>query len=177
MQINQCAECALRATEQPVNRALLVALHMVSVELAQEVIAQAVVTLALDVEGLFDKRQVVLVMRIAKSHTQELAETQGDVVREPVTVEQRDHVVVIGREAGLWHFAQIVLQRLALVGQNQPRLVEAIAAKHAAHGIGHQLAHGVSQQHRLQFFLAPIATIAIVRVRGERDLTQWHLGR
>ncbi|MNL67680.1 hypothetical protein D3C87_1922900 [compost metagenome] len=38
MQINQRAERPLRAAEQPVDRALLVALHMIGVELAQEVV-------------------------------------------------------------------------------------------------------------------------------------------
>ncbi|MNR60562.1 hypothetical protein D3C85_1820790 [compost metagenome] len=68
MHVDQRIEAALGAGEQPVDRSLLVAFHMVGIELAQQVIAQAVVALALDVERLLDERQVVLVMRIAKRH-------------------------------------------------------------------------------------------------------------
>src|SRR5690606_20980578 len=143
VQVDQCAEGALGAAEQPVDGALLVALHMVGIELAKEVVAQAVVALALDVERLLDKSQVVLVMRIAKGYTQKLTETQGDVVREPVAIQQRDNIVVIGREAGLWYLGQIVSQGFTLVGQDQPRLVQAITTEHAAYCIAHQLAHGV----------------------------------
>ncbi|MOA40904.1 hypothetical protein D3C78_1628210 [compost metagenome] len=96
---------------------------MVAIELVQEVVAQAVVALALDIERLLDEGQIVLVICIAKRHAQELAEAQGDVVREPVAIEQRDHVVVIGREAGLRNLSKVIRQRLALVGQDQPRLV------------------------------------------------------
>src|SRR5690606_13916889 len=45
MQIDKCAEGTLRTAEQPVDWTLLVALHMVGIELAQEVVAQAIVAL------------------------------------------------------------------------------------------------------------------------------------
>ena len=76
---------------------------MVGIELAQEVVAQAVVALALHIQRLLDEGQVFLVMRLTECHTQELAEAQGDVVSKPVAIQHRDHVVVIGREAGLRH--------------------------------------------------------------------------
>ena len=116
-------------------------------------------------------------MRLAKGHAQELAEAQCDVVGKPIAVQQRDHVVVIGREAGLRHLGQIVGQRLTLVGQDQPRLVQAVATQHAAHGIAHQLTHGVGQQQGFQLFFALVAAVAVMRVAGERDLVQGYLGR
>ena len=71
---------------------------------------------------------------------------------------------------------QVVFNGLALVGQDQPRLVQRISAKHAAHGIGDQFADGVGQQQGFQLFLALVVIIAIMRVTGQSDLVEWHLG-
>ena len=174
--VDQRIEAALGTGEQPVDGPFLVAFHMVGVELAEEVIADAVIALALDVQRLLDELEVFLVVLIAKGHAQELAEALGDVVGEPVAVQHGDDVVVIGREARLRNPLQVVLDGLTLVSQDQPRLVQRVTAEHAAHGIGDQLAHGVGQQQRLQFRFALVVAVAIVRVAGQGDFIERHLG-
>ena len=121
--------------------------------------------------------QVFLVVFLAKGHAQELAEALGDVIGEPVAVEHGNDVVVIGREARLRNLLQVVLDGFALVGQDQPRLVQRVAAEHAAHGIGDELSHGVGQQQRLQLFLALVVAVAVMRVAGQGDFVERHLGR
>jgi len=175
--VDQRVKAALRAGEQPIDRALFIALHMVGVELTEEIIANAVVALALDVQCLLDEAEVFLVMFVAEGHTQELAEALGDVVGKPVAVEHGDDIIIVGWEAGLRNPLQVVLDGLALVGQDQPRLIQRKAAEHAAHGIGDQLAHGVGQQQSLQLVLALVVAVAVVWVAGQGDFIERHLGR
>ena len=58
----------------------------------------------------------------------------------------RDDVVAVGREGGLRHLAQVVVERFALIGEDQAGLVEGVAAEHAADGVAEEFAHGVGQQ-------------------------------
>ena len=82
------------------------------------------------------KAQVLAEMRLAEGHAQELAEAVGDVVGEPVAVEHGDDVVLVRHEGRVRHAGEVVGQRLALIGEDQARRVEAVAAEHAAHGVG-----------------------------------------
>jgi hypothetical protein len=75
------------------------------------------------------------------------------------------------------NLAHIILHRLPGIRQDQPRLVQRIAAKHAAHGIGDELAHRVGQEQRLVFGVGFAGAVAVVRIAGERDLVQRHVGR
>ena len=100
--VDQRVEAAFGAGEQPVDGALFVALHMVVVEVLQEVFADVLA------QRLFDEREVFFVMFFTKSHFQEFAKAFGDVIGEPVAVEHGDNVVVIGREAWFWNLFQVV---------------------------------------------------------------------
>ena len=61
---------------------------MVIVELAEEVITDAVVALALDVECLLDELEIFLVVFLSKSHAKKSLEAFCNVIREPVSIEE-----------------------------------------------------------------------------------------
>ena len=150
--VDQRVERALGAGEHPVDRALLVALHVVGVEILGEILADVLAKRVLDIA------QVLAEMRLAEGGAQEQAEAFGDVVGEPVGVEHGDDVVFVRHEARLGHAGEVVGQRLALIGEDQAGRVEAVAAEHAAHGVGEELGHGVGAQAglvRLASFLMP----------------------
>ena len=73
--VDQHVEAALGAGEHPVDRALLVHLEVVVVELFEEVAAD------IAPDGFFDEGQVFLVVLFAEGDAQELLEAFGDVVR------------------------------------------------------------------------------------------------
>ena len=147
MHVYQRVEAALWARKQPVDGALLVALHMVVVELAEEVISDVVVALALDVQRLLDEAGGFLRNAPAPKATRRNLQKRSAMS----SVNQSPSSMGItlsssARNDRLWNPLQVVLDGFALVGQNQPRPVHRIATKHAAPGIGDQLANGVGQQ-------------------------------
>ena len=73
---------------------------MIAVKILQEILADILTKRNLD------KLQILLIMFITKRDTQELAEPLGDVVSEPVSVEDGDDVVSIRRKDGIsWQWA------------------------------------------------------------------------
>ena len=114
-------------------------------------------------------------MLLAEGHAQEQAEAFGDVIGEPVTVEHRDHVILIGHEARFGDAGEVILQSLALIGEDQARRVKAVAPEHAAHGVGEELGHGVGAQAGLVRGGVVLDAIAIGGVAGEGDLFDRHL--
>ena len=149
---------------------------MVRVELAEEVVADAVVPLVLDVQPLLDETEVCLVLLRSEGRAQKGAEAFGYAVGEPVAVHDGDDVLLVRREERPRDATQIVVESLPLVGEDQAGLVERVAAEHAPDGIGDQLAHGVRQQQRLQLLLALARAVPVVRIAGEGDLVQRHVG-
>ena len=49
-------------------------------------------------QRFFDELEVVLVMLLTKGHAQELAESLGNVVGEPVAIEHGDDIIFVGDE-------------------------------------------------------------------------------
>ena len=72
--VDQRIEAALRAGKQPVDGTLLVALHMVAVEILEEVVAD-VAGFAVFAQRGFDEFEIILVVFLAKGDAQELAKT------------------------------------------------------------------------------------------------------
>ena len=135
--VDQRVERPLGAGEHPVDRALPVALHMVGVEILGEVFADVLA------QGVLDGAQVLAEMVLAEGHAEEQAEAFGDVVGEPVGVEHGDDVVLVRHEGGVRHAGEVILQPFALIGEDQARRVEAVAAEHAAHGVGEEVSNYV----------------------------------
>ena len=96
--VDQRVETAPGAGEQPVDGTFLVAFHMVVIELTQEIVTNAVVALALDVQRLFDESQIFLIALFAKSYSEKSFEAFCYVVGEPVAIEHGDDVVVIWKK-------------------------------------------------------------------------------
>ena len=174
--IDERVEAPLGRAEKPVDRAFFVAFDVVRVKLAEEVVADAVVPLVLDVQPLLDEAEVFLVLLRSEGRAQKGAEPFGDAVGEPVAVDDGDDVLLVRRKERPRDATQIVVESLPLVGEDQAGFVQRISAEHAPDGIGDQLAHGVRQQQRLQLLLALARAVPVVRVAGEGDLVQRHLG-
>ena len=137
MHVDKALEAVLLArVEQPVNRALLVHLAVVGVEVLQEVAADDVARgLALSAEGVSDEAQVLLERLLAVGGADEADGEPDDVVVEVLVVGNGQDTVVVGYEAGLGDTGQVVGHGGALVGQDEPVLVERVAAHHAADGV------------------------------------------
>ena len=58
---------------------------------------------------------------------------------------------------------------VSAVGVDKARLVEAVAAHHAADGVGDKFLDGIGQEQRFQLFFAFVAAVAVVGVAGKGD--------
>ena len=50
---------------------------------------------------------------------------------------------------GVRNLREVVLQRRALVGEDKPGLIEAVATEHAAHDVGNKVAYDVTRDSRV----------------------------
>ena len=128
----------LARIEHPVNRALLVNLEMVGVEVLQEVLADDVAgRLALSSEGVGDEAKVCLKGLLAVCGFQELDGVGDDVVvAKVVLVGDGNDGVIVGHEGWVWDAGEVVVAGAPLVGEDESVLVERVASHHAAHGVG-----------------------------------------
>ena len=168
--VDERVKAALGAGKQPVDGPLLVALHMVVVEVPEKILPDVLA------QGLLDKGHVLLVMLIAEGHAQKLPEPPHDVVGEPFSVQDGQDIVLVRCKARFRYLGEVLGNCLALVGQDQPGLVQRIAAEHAADRIGEELFHGVGQQERLQLLLALVVAVAVIWVAGEGYFVERHFG-
>ena len=87
-------------------------------------------------EAVGDELQVLFQVFLRPRHADELHDAVGGVVTDaPIGFEQRDDAVVVGPEGLVLAGIEALV---AAVGVDQPRLVEAVAAHHAADGVGEQ---------------------------------------
>ena len=87
-------------------------------------------------EAVGDELQVLFQVFLRPRHADELHDAVGGVVPDaPIGFEQRDDAVVVGPEGLVLAGVEALV---AAVGVDQPRLVEAVAAHHAADGVGEQ---------------------------------------
>lgn len=125
--IDEGVEVAFGAAIEPVDGAFFVAFEVVGVEVFEEVFTDVFA------EGLFDEVEVLLIVLGAEGGLKEGAKLLGDVVGEPVAVEDRDDVLgsrkggvgsgkwgVVGR--GEKFFALWVGEGLVLVGEDEAGL-------------------------------------------------------
>ena len=79
-------------------------------------------------------------MALVPGHAHKLDQAVGGIVVKPLGIGEREQAVVVGGEGGV---AAWIEAHVAAVGVDQARLVQAVAAHHAADGVGDQLLHGV----------------------------------
>ena len=139
VQVDEALEGPLLAAgEQPVDWPLLVHRQVVLVEPGGEVAADRVPWLfvAGRAEAVGDELQVLFQVFLRPCHADELHDAVGGVVPDaPIGFEQRNDAVVVGAK-GL--VLAGIEAHVAAVGVDQPWLVEAVAAHHAADGVGEQ---------------------------------------
>jgi hypothetical protein len=119
---------------------------VILVELAAEVFADVFA------EGLFDEAQVFGDAALGEGDGQELAGAGDDVVFKPLAIEDGDDAVGVGLELdfaqGLADFVfvggELFSLAVAGVSQDQAGLIEAVAAHHAAGGVGEKVAVGAT---------------------------------
>ena len=114
---------------------------MVLKEILQKVGANHLARGALAAERLGNKSQVLLERLLAVHGTHKVNKIAHDVVVKVLVVGNGQHVVAIGHKGhviGIGHLCQIVVDRGALIGQDQPVHIQRIATKHAAHGIANE---------------------------------------
>src|SRR5215510_7054193 len=128
----------LAAAKEPVDGPLLVYRQVVLVEPRGEVAADRLSWLLAVVraEAVGDELQILLQVFPGPNHTDKLHDPVGGVVPDaPIRSEQRDDAVVIGLEGLVLAGVETLV---AAMGVDQPRLVEAVPAHHAADGVGEQ---------------------------------------
>jgi hypothetical protein len=128
----------LAAGEQPVDRSLLIHRQVVLVEPCGEVAADRVSWLLAvsGAEAVSDELQVLLQVFLRLCHADELHDAVGGVIPDaPLGFKQRDDAVVIGPKGPVLAGVESLV---AAVGVDQARFVEAVAAHHAANGVGKQ---------------------------------------
>ncbi len=82
-------------------------------------------------------------MFLPESYFQKFVEAGGDVIDEPVLVEDGDDIVRIREKARLGNLLQLIFDGFTLIGEDQARFVQGVAPKHAANCVGEELLHGV----------------------------------
>src|SRR5687768_16168669 len=102
---------------------------MVLVERLHKVIAQV-----LHAKGLGDEAQILREVLLAERDTKELPEPGHNVVLEPIAIDDRNNVVPVRRERRVRYIGEVVPDRASFVREDQPRLIQAVAAKHASDG-------------------------------------------
>ena len=112
-------------------------------------------------------------MRGIPGYRDELDDPMTHVVVEPLGVGERDDAVVVGREGGV---LAVVEALVAAVGVDEARRVEAVAAHHAADGVGDQLLHGVLAEAGPLLLDRELATVAVGGVHREGDLLDGRRG-
>ena len=79
-----------------------------------------------------------------------------------------------GVNVGCRHLREVVLQRRALVGEDQPRLVEAVATEHAADRVGDEVVDSVVGVERLQSTVSSPGSRTAMRFACNVDCDQRH---
>ena len=148
---------------------------MIFVEVCAEIFAEVFA------EGGFDEGQIGVEGAGGEASAQELAAAGDDVVFKPLAIEHGDDAVAVGLEAEIAsafaNFGDVVLQRVAGIGEDQAGVIEAVAAHHAAGGVGEQFLDRVLAEAIPEFVFAEIAAVAVSGIHREGDLLDRHFGR
>ena len=143
---------------------------MVVVEIGDEIAPQVLAQRLLDVCDV----------RIERARTErrleERAEAGDDVVIEAIHLGDGYHVVRVGRERRVRHLGVVVIERLALRGEDQAGLIKRIPAEHAAHRIRDEFLDHVARKELCALLLG-FAWVNERRVALERDALQRHVAR
>ena len=137
--VHQGAESLLRALEEPVDWSLLVCLEMIFVEVRQEILLQRLA------QGFLDEAKILVEGGFTEGDAEELPSAGHDLVAKPFTLQYGNDCILIWREGNLIQrlidLLDVVLHRVSGISEDQSRLIERIAAHHAADGIGEEGGH------------------------------------
>ena len=97
-------------------------------------------------DGLFEKFQVFIIVLFSKCDAKEGSESVCNIINEPVSVEDRDYIVIVRFECGVWDLVRVIFYGLSLVCEDETWFVEGISAEHAAYGVGDKFFHGVGKK-------------------------------
>jgi hypothetical protein len=172
MQINQTFEgFLLTGGKQPVDRAFFVGFQVILEKARREIATDGVEAgfVAFRAETCGDEGEVFLqnVLVFAPDGDQEFAQAMSGVVFEPVGFGDRDDAVGIGGKAAI---AAGVEAFVAGMGLDQARFVQAVAAHHAADGVGDEFFDRVFAKASGQFVVGEFGAVAVFGVDGEGDL-------
>lgn len=173
VQVDERLERALvvgTAGVHPVDRPVLVHLDMIVVEIRGEILPQRLA------EHLFDIGDVLVHMLLAERCGKERAEAGGEIVFEPFVVGDGDDVVRVRLERGVRDLRVIIIDGFVLGGENQARLVETIAAKHAADRVGDDLLNDIDSHLRVTLG-GRVLRIGERRIALQRDALDRHVTR
>ena len=131
--IDQRLEAVLFSTvKQPVNRAFLINLAVVGVEVAQEVIPNHVLRLPLATEGIRNEFQIFVQRICAVDGFHQLHEQTDNIILEIFIIANRDNVILIRSKRNI--FAGIPFA--ACIGKTIH--IQRITTKHTANRIGNE---------------------------------------
>ena len=154
----------------PVNGARRIRLHMVVVEIGDEIAAQVLA------QHLLDERDVRIERFRAERCLEERTETGDDVVIEAIHLGDGYHVVFVRCERRVRHLHVVVVHGLALGCQDQPGLVERVPAEHATHRIRDEFLDHIACEE-LRALPRRLVRVGKRRVALERDALQRHVAR
>ncbi len=156
-------EGSLLRCEQPVDRAVLVHLPVILPEILHEVLRYRFA------EAFLHVVQVLHMVLAAHRHTDEVGEAQGCIVGEAAVAwhERHDAVVVDFPCLAVELIRSCLLVGRVGVGNVQPRLVESVASKHAAHGITDELLD--------DGIIVPYDMFSVVIVFCHNDIPFYHI--
>ena len=152
MQIDERVERPFGRGEQPVDRAFLVPLDMLLVKILHEIFADILA------DGFFDESEIAGECLLAERELEEILELRDDVIDEPFVIEDGENAVAIGEKAGANclllilffrtrpDFGDVVVEILALIGEDQAGLFERVTPHHAADGVRDELFDRIFQQ-------------------------------
>ena len=131
--IDQRLEAVLFSTvKQPVNRAFLINLAVVGVEVAQEVIPNHVLRLPLAVEGIRNEFQIFVQRICAVDGFHKLHEQTDNIILEVFIVADGDNVILIRSERSIL----AIVPFAACIGK--PIHIQRVTTKHTANRIGNE---------------------------------------
>ena len=167
VQVDQYLETLFRTLHQPVYGAFFVGLQVPLPENVEQVLAQ------MFAKALLQKTQVLRQRLRTSDHLEKFLHPHGHIVFKPLVVEQGQDAVVVGREGGVLAGVEALVPA---VGVDEARRVQAVAAHHAADGVGDQLLHGVLAEAGPLLLFGELAAVAVGGVHREGDLLDGDVG-
>ena len=131
--INQCLKAILlAAVKQPVNRAFLINLTMVSVEIVEEIIPNHILRLTFAAQSIGNEFQVFIQCFCTIDRFHKLYEQTDNIILKIFIVANRDNVILVSRERRI--FAGIPVTACI----SKTIHIQRVATEHTAYCIGNE---------------------------------------